>query len=122
MAANTKKETSLLDKLVNSANDLTTLNIETVMCKLEVDNQGKVIYPKSQEVQGIVSRIDLIDGDVKTHVTEPFYKKYPELVQFHQSREAKGSEIIESNIETIGTIVDTLKGILPALKDLFPEE
>ena len=98
----------LLQKIEENVNDLTTLNIRTVMGKLRVDDEGNINFEKGQEVQGIVSNIDLIDGDISTEITEAFYKAYPELVQFHQSREAKGHEIIENNIGALKTIASTL--------------
>lgn len=98
----------LLQKIEENVNDLTTLNIKTVMGKLKVDDDGNINFEKEQEIQGIISNIDLIDGDISTEITEPFYKSYPELVQFHQSREAKGHEIIENNISALKTIASTL--------------
>ena len=101
----------ILDKINNSVKDLTVLEIKTLMGDLELVN-GKVEFKPNQDVQGITSHIDLVDGDITTRITEDFYTKYPELVQWHQSREAKGNEIIESNIETIGSIVGQLKGLI----------
>ncbi len=101
----------ILDKINNKVKDLTVLEIKTLMGDLELVN-GKVEFKPNQDVQGITSHIDLVDGDITTRITEDFYTKYPELVQWHQSREAKGNEIIESNIETIGSIVGQLKGLI----------
>jgi len=109
------KADDLLKKLENSVNDLTELNIQTIMGKLEIDAEGNINFKTSQEVDGIISKINLVDGDISTQMTERFYKSYPELVQFHQSREAKGHEIIEGNILALKTIAYTLK-------DLFKQD
>ncbi len=101
----------ILQKIENGITDLTQLKIQTVMGKLEIDNENKIDFVPGQEINGIISKIDLIDGDITTQITEKFYDKYPELVQFHQSREAKGHEIIEGNIQALGTIVSTLREI-----------
>lgn len=101
----------ILDKINNKVKDLTVLEIKTLMGDLELVN-GKVEFKPNQDVQGITSHIDLVDGDITTRITEDFYTKYPELVQWHQSREAKGNEIIENNIQTIGSIVGQLKGLI----------
>ena len=101
----------ILDKINNTVQDLTVLEISTLMGELELVN-GKIEFKPNQDIQGITSRIDLIDGDITTRITEDFYNKYPELVQWHQSREAKGNEIIESNIETIGSMVAQLKRLI----------
>ena len=99
----------ILQKIENGIQDITQLKIQTVMGKLEIDDTKQIDFIPGQEIEGIISKIDLIDGDITTQITEKFYQKYPELVQFHQSREAKGHEIIEGNILALGTIVNALK-------------
>ena len=101
----------ILEKINNTVNDLTVLEIRTLMDELELVN-GKIDFKPNQDIQGITSHIDLVDGDITTRITEDFYNKYPELVQWHQSREAKGNEIIESNIQTVGSMVGQLKGLI----------
>jgi hypothetical protein len=98
----------ILDKVNNKVKDLTVLEIKTLMGELELVN-GKIEFKPNQDIQGITSHIDLVDGDITTRITEEFYNKYPELVQWHQSREAKGNEIIENNIKTVGTLVSEIK-------------
>jgi hypothetical protein len=100
----------ILDAVNNKVNDLTVLEIKTLMGDLEFVN-GKVEFKPNQDIQGITSRVDLVDGDITTKISEDFYTKYPELVQWHQSREAKGNEIIEGNIRTIGNLIDQLKAL-----------
>lgn len=99
----------ILDKITDAAKDLTTLEIKTLMGELEILNNGKVQLKPNQDLQGITSHIDLVDGDITTHITKDFYDNYPELVQWHQSREAKGNEIIESNIRTVGSLVSQMR-------------
>lgn len=103
------KAKEVLKSIENSIQDLTELKIQTLMGNMEIDTDGNVNLKKEQSVDGIVSSINLVDGDITTQMTETFYKTYPELVQFHQSREAKGSEIIEGNIQALSTIVITLR-------------
>ncbi len=102
----------ILDKVTNTVNDLTILNIRTLMGDMELVN-GEIDFKPNQDIQGITSKIDLVDGDITTRITENFYTKYPELVQWHQSREAKGNEIIRNNIQTVSAIVTHLKDLLP---------
>ncbi|TAJ12072.1 hypothetical protein DMA11_14400 [Marinilabiliaceae bacterium JC017] len=98
-------------KIEKATTDLTTLKIQTVMGDLELQNDGHIGFKKGQTIQGVISNIDLIDGDIKTQITEEFYKNYPELVQFHQAREVKGHEIIANNIDTLKTIIETIKNL-----------
>ena len=109
------KAKEVLQKIENSIQDLTELKIQTLMGNMEIDAEGNVDFKTEQDVNGIVSKINLVDGDITTQMTEAFYKSYPELVQFHQSREAQGNEIIEGNIQALKTIALTLR-------QLFEEE
>lgn len=95
----------ILKKIEDKIEDITVLNIKTVMSPLEIDNGGKVKLPPGKDVDGMISTIDLIDGDISTIIAPTFYEKYPELVQFHQSKEAKGSEIIEANMNALKSII-----------------
>lgn len=103
------KAKEVLQKIENSIQDLTELKIHTLMGNMEIDADGNVDFKTEQAVDGIVSKINLVDGDIITQMTENFYKNYPELVQFHQSREAQGNEIIEGNIHALKTIALTLR-------------
>jgi hypothetical protein len=103
--------TDILDKVNNKVKDLTVLEIKTLMGDMELVN-GNIEFKPNQDIQGITSHIDLVDGDITTRITENFYNKYPELVQWHQSREAKGNEIIENNIRTVGSLIKQLKDIV----------
>ncbi|HZK09225.1 MAG TPA: hypothetical protein VFC92_13660 [Bacteroidales bacterium] len=84
----------ILQRIENGIMDITQLKIQTVMGRLEIDDKNEIEFSPGQEIEGIISKIDLLDGDITTQITEKFYQKYPELVQFHQSREARGHEII----------------------------
>ncbi len=101
----------ILDKVNNKVKDLTVLEIKTLMGDMELVN-GEIEFKPNQDIQGITSHIDLVDGDITTRITENFYNKYPELVQWHQSREAKGNEIVENNIRTVGSLINQLKGLV----------
>lgn len=102
------KAEEVIKEIATNIGDLYTLKIQTVMGNMETDDQGEIRFKTNQEVKGMTSTINLLDGDIRTELSEEFYQKYPELVQFHQSREAKGSQIIENNILTLKTIINTL--------------
>lgn len=103
----------LIEKAQNSIDDLINLKIQTLMGSdfktTNVDGKEELTLDTDNTVTGITSRINLIDGDITTEIAEPFYKNYPELVQFHQSRETQGHQIIENNIKVIGEIISTVK-------------
>ncbi len=101
----------ILNRLSEGIKDITVLNINTVMGQLDIDENGKITLQASSNIDGMTSKIDLIDGDITTNISTNFYEKYPELVQFHQSREAKGGDIIEANMSALTSIVGALTGI-----------
>lgn len=110
----------IINKIEDKVNDLTVLDIKTLMGEMVLETEGKRVVAKlkaGQKVQGITSRIDLVDGDITTNITEDFYKSYPELVQWHQAREVKGNEIIESNISTVISMISQLRKMLPEKPD-----
>jgi hypothetical protein len=103
----------LIEKAQNSIDDLINLKIQKLMVSdlktTNVDGKEELTLDTANTVTGITSRINLIDGDITTEIAETFYKNYPELVQFHQSRETQGHQIIENNIKVIGEIISTVK-------------
>lgn len=98
-----------IDKIETGITELATLRIETLMGNLEKTAEG-IDLKADPEIQGVVSEINLLSGDIKTKITEDFYKNYPELVQFHQSRELKGHEILQGNFEALKSIYEIIKG------------
>ncbi len=100
---------TLLKRIEDAVDDLTTLEIKTLMGNMVMGSNEDITIPEGESVKGITSKIDLIDGDITTMINEEFYKNYPELVQWHQSREAKGNEIVESNILTVVKMISALR-------------
>ncbi len=105
------KVEEILKKIGDKINDVTVLNIQTVMAPLDIDDKGKIKVTPGKEIDGMTSTIDLIDGDIKTTIAPSFYEKYPELVQFHQSKEEKGSAIIEANMNALKSIVSVVSSL-----------
>jgi len=99
---------NILNSIKGKVEDLTTLEIKTIMGNMVMSN-GEITIPDGEKVKGITSKIDLVDGDITTKISEDFYKSYPELVQWHQSREAKGNEIVENNILTVVKMITALR-------------
>lgn len=99
------KVEEILKKIGDKIEDITVLNIQTVISPLEIAADGAIKLTPAKGVDGMTSTLDLIDGDIRTVIAPSFYEKYPELVQFHQSKEAKGSEIIEANMNALKSII-----------------
>ncbi len=97
-----------LDKIENGVDDIITLNIQTLIGNMEVGPDGKVAFQDNQTINGMISNVNLIDGDIKTQITADFYNNYPNLVKFHQAKEVQGQQIIKGNIVVLKKIFETL--------------
>lgn len=105
---------SFIDKVSQKLKDLTTLTISTVIQdeKFEYShNDNKIVEAKTgnTQVDGMVSEIQLVDGDISTKMTRNFLDNHSDLKDFHQAKEEQGQEIVRKNIELIKTIATTLK-------------
>jgi len=97
-----------LEKIENGVDNIVTLNIQTLMGDLEIGSDGKIAFQNNQTINGMISNINLIDGDIKTQITADFYNNYPNLVKFHQTKEIQGQQIIKGNIVVLKKIFETL--------------
>ncbi|MCT4647781.1 MAG: hypothetical protein N4A74_22530 [Carboxylicivirga sp.] len=100
--ANTPKK-DFFETIYEKLEDLVKLEITTVVAKLETKN-GKLEYADNQTVEGMVSTINLIDGDTETKITEKFATEYEQLREFHMLKERQGLDIIQKNLDVVEKI------------------
>ena len=56
------------------------------------------------------SRINLIDGDITTHISKELVSdEYEWMRNFHAHKEEKGHEIIQGNIQAIASLIDLFR-------------
>lgn len=103
---------NFIETFKSASADLATLKIRTLIGKFTVQEDGKIdsLDLTDENNQAIESRIDLIDGDITTamsnkFVTDPDYSK---LREFHLKREHAGHDIIMNNINAIKAIIKLL--------------
>jgi hypothetical protein len=90
--------------------DLTNLEIKTIVGEFDVDANSNITPKQGEDFKVIDSRINLIDGDITTHISNDLvYDKYEWLRNFHAHKEERGHEIITSNIQAIMSLVELFK-------------
>lgn len=96
---------TFIENAKEAFNDLKELKIVTLVGKAKMVN-GQVTfgYEDQAEVEAMVSRIGLFDGDVKTEMTEKFVNEYDQLREFHMLKERQGFDIIKRNVEVVEKI------------------
>lgn len=107
-----------LKKIIDNMGELTTLDIRTVVGKVDFDDKGNYILPdKNTEAKVIITRIDLIGGDITTAFSKEFLEPpYDKIREYHALKEQQGHDIIKANIETLKEIIKLIKDEMPTVK------
>jgi hypothetical protein len=113
---------SLLNKIQGALKNLVTLEIVTAVGHVRFKRKpgpaesGEWDSPDlddEQDYKAILTRIDLLQGDIKTVFHEEFVTgQYQSLRDFHAAREDKGHQIVRDNIEAIKDLVAMIKGFI----------
>ncbi len=108
-AAPDQTGSSFFNKVLEKSADLASLSIQTIVGDFTIDQSGAKITATPQKSDSIVTRIDLIDGDITTAMSAKFMEgDYKELRNFHADREKEGRDIIEQNINTLKSIAQAI--------------
>jgi hypothetical protein len=90
--------------------DLTNLEIKTIVGDFDVDVNEKVSLRRDNEYKLMNSRINLLDGDITTHISKELVSdEYEWMRNFHAHKEEKGHEIIQGNIQAIASLIDLFR-------------
>ncbi len=91
------KSTNLAERILQSIEDLVTLDINTIVD----DGDTK---------KAIRSTLNLIDGDITTEMDITFVTgDLKELRDYHAQREAQGNQVIKDNIAALGELIKLFK-------------
>lgn len=95
---------NFISKLQRAVENLVELRIVTAVgsVKQGTGNQPDPDIDYSQNPEVILTKIDLVQGDITT-VFNPalMAPEYESLRAFHKEREAQGLEIVRKNVETV---------------------
>lgn len=106
MPEDSAAELSLFDKIRHKLNDLTTLEIKTIVGDHTVDEHGKIQVDTSDHADVIFTKIDLLDGDITSGFNPKFLQEpYSAVKEYHAAREQEGKDIIKKNIETLEALL-----------------
>lgn len=90
--------------------DLTNLEIKTIVGDFDVDVNEKVSLKRDHDYKLMNSRINLLDGDITTHISKELVSdEYEWMRNFHAHKEEKGHEIIQGNIQAIASLIDLFR-------------
>jgi len=117
MAGTTSAENSkkAIQEFIDNAKDgvkkLTTLEIKTIVADLEFDTNGN-LKPPTGDIEGIISTIQLVSGDITTRITPKFGKDNAQLLEYHLVKENQGQEIVRKNLQVVKEIGTTLVSLI----------
>ena len=100
---------ALIGQIQEALKNLVTLEIITAVGPVKIEEGFADIDPEG-DPKVILSKIDLLQGDIKTVYDEEYVTgNYKELKEFHKEREKEGHAIIKGNIATIKELLMLLK-------------
>ena len=112
----------LYDKVEAAVADLTTLKVVTAVGDVNVSQKvvekdgakSETHTETYQNAKAILSRIDLIDGDIMTVIDEVFVNEesYRTVRDDHLERIQSAQEIVEANVKLLKSLVDAVGDIL----------
>ena len=106
---------SFMDTIIKKMKDLRSLQIQTIVGDFKIDPNTNKIIP-DEKAKKIITRIDLLDGDVTTAFSEEFLKAPLNKVrEFHAEREKEGHLIIDNNIKAVSSLI---KLVIEATKNI----
>ena len=98
---------SFVKNIETRISKLTTLEIKTIIGDYELNENEVISHKKDGDFKIMQSRIDLIEGDITTNISEELVTdKFAWLREFHARKEEKGHEIIDGNIKAIVSLFD----------------
>lgn len=97
---------NLKEKILNAFENLVTLEIITAVGHVtrprEGEPAGAIDLDMDRDPKIILTKIDLLQGDIKTVYHESFVTgEYAELKNFHAAREKEGHALVRQNIEAL---------------------
>ena len=111
MAEETSDLATLQKKLEAAFEDATTLEITTIVGDITMEEvEGKL---KAEGTKTMFTKIDLVDGDIVTMIDNAFVKgDLVKMREHHEAVEARANKIIQDNIATLQTLLQTVKDLL----------
>ena len=109
MSTEAQQPESLFDKILAKINDLTTLEIKTIVGDHSIHKSGDVVIDTSKNADVIFSQFNLLDGDITSGFNPKFLQEpYSAVRDYHAEREKDAKDIIKKNIETLEALLQLI--------------
>lgn len=106
---------NVIKLVTDSLERLLTLEIITAVGNVDPSKSSEPNWPDLASVeqpQMIVSKINLLGGDIRTIFGEAFITgDYKSLVDYHAAREKQGFDIIQNNIAALKALLQLARGL-----------
>ncbi|SCX87717.1 hypothetical protein [Nitrosospira sp. Nsp13] len=114
---------NLYQRIEAAVEDMTTLKIVTAVGNVTISEENKTVDGKVsksrnesyENAKAIITRIDLIDGDIETTIDAAFTASdtsYSTIYRDHMAHIKEAHDIVEKNIGALKLLIDTVRGIL----------
>ena len=99
----------LLNDIQNALENMVTLEIVTAVGAVTHSKNG-IDYDWSKEAKVILTKFDLLQGDIKTVLHPDFVTgEYQGLRDFHSEREKQGLATVRENIKALKELAELIK-------------
>lgn len=110
------------DKTLAALENISELKIRTLVGEFEfepLDGSSKyeIQFKKGGNIEGMISRINLVLGDIDTEISPKFATEYEQLREFHLAKENQAHEIIKKNMEVLKEIAKAIAELIKSKKD-----
>ncbi len=97
------------EKVGSKLQDLSELKIRTLVGDITFnEKEDSFDFKNGQKVDGMISTINLVSGDIDTKLSPKFATEYELLREYHLIKENQGQEIMKKNMELLQSIAKTL--------------
>lgn len=115
---------NLYNKIEAAIEDLATLKIVTAVGDVTISENNATVDGKTnktrsekyENAKAIITRIDLIDGDMETTIDKVFASDsdaaYSTIYKDHMARINEAQDIVEKNIAVLKTLINAISDIL----------
>ncbi|GAA4828036.1 hypothetical protein [Algivirga pacifica] len=105
--AENNKLTDFIENIEEHISNLINLEVKTIVSDYKVEGESTIVRKEAADEKVISSSINLLQGDVTTHVSESLIQdKYTWLREFHSRKEEQGHMIVENNIRAIYSLFE----------------
>lgn len=94
--------TDFVNNIQEKISQLTTLEIKTIVGDFVIDEKDNVLPKTDSQYRLMHSKIDLIGGDMTTHISKGImHDEFSWVRDFHSEKEKRAHEIVQGNLKAV---------------------